>query len=104
MSVVAVITEKMLDELLDQLEKPIGNLAKESFENMELDQGFQGVHNFLDGQFDIRLENLLVAKNSSTHHLESGMKNKIIQRKSKIMKDAAKKCQDQRNASRPDCP
>ena len=58
----AVITEKVLDELLDYLEKSINNLAKESFENLELEGGFQGVQNFLDNQFDIRLENLLVAK------------------------------------------
>ena len=37
--------------------------------------------NFLENQFDIRLENLLIAKNSSIHHLESGMKNTVIQKK-----------------------
>ncbi|WP_299290631.1 hypothetical protein [Nitrosopumilus sp.] len=89
-----VITEKVLDELLDYLEKSINNLAKESFENLELEGGFQGVQNFLDNQFDIRLENLLVAKKSSTHHLESGIKNKIIQRKAKIMNDIAKEYQN----------
>ena len=88
------MTEKMLDELLEYLEKLIINLAKESFENLEIEGGFQGVQNFLDNQFDIRLENLLVAKKSSTHHLESGIKNKIIQRKAKIMNDVVKEYQN----------
>jgi len=39
---------------------------------------------FLENQFELRLENLLVAKESSIHHLESGMKNKVIQRKQNI--------------------
>ena len=85
-----VITEKTLEELLDYLDKSINNLAEESFENLELEGGFQGVESFLDNQFDIRLENLLVRKNSSTHHLESGLKNKVIQRKAKIMNQISK--------------
>ena len=56
-------------------------MAKDAFENLEVEVGFSGVENFLQNQFDVRLENLLVAKKSSIHHLESGMKNKIIQRK-----------------------
>lgn len=89
-----ILTEKALGELLDYLEKSINNLAKESFENLEIEGGFQGVQNFLDDQFDIRLENLLVAKNISTHHLESGIKNIIIQRKAKIINDIAKEYQN----------
>ena len=46
---------------------------------------------FLENQFDIRLENLLIAKKSSIHHLESGMKNKIIQKKQKIIEMISKK-------------
>ena len=86
----AVITEKTLDELLDYLEKSINSLAKEASESLEIGGGLQRIQNFLDGQFDIRLENLLVAKNSSTHHLESGMKNRIIQRKARIMNSIGK--------------
>ncbi|MFB5613019.1 MAG: hypothetical protein ACE5RL_06925, partial [Nitrosarchaeum sp.] len=67
-----VLTHKIIDEILTYLEKSMNNLAKESFENLELDGGFEGIINFLESQFDIRLENLLVAKNSSIHHLESG--------------------------------
>ena len=85
-----VLTEKTLEEILAYLEKSITNLAKESFANLEFDEGFQGAEKFLQNQFDIRLENLLVAKSSSIHHLESGMKNKIIQRKQKIFDQISK--------------
>jgi len=80
----ALLTEKTLEEILSYLEKSISNLAIETFKNLEFEEGFQGAENFLQNQFDIRLENLLVAKSSSIHHLESGMKNKIIQRKQMI--------------------
>jgi len=76
-----ILTEKTLEEIISYLEKSINNLAKDAFENLEVEGGFSGVENFLQNQFDVRLENLLVAKKSSIHHLESGMKNKIIQRK-----------------------
>ena len=76
-----VLTEETLEEIIAYLDKSINNLAREAFENLEIDGGFSGVENFLQSQFDVRLENLLVAKKSSIHHLESGMKNKIIQRK-----------------------
>ena len=79
-----VLTEKTLEEIISYLDKSINNLAKDAFENLEIEGGFSGIENFLQNQFDVRLENLLVAKKSSTHHLESGMKNKIIQRKQMI--------------------
>jgi len=82
----ADILEKNIDEILSYLEKSINNLAKDAFDNLEIEGGFQGVDNFLQNQFDVRLENLLVAKNSSIHHLESAMKNKIIQKKQTIFK------------------
>ena len=82
-----VITEKTLDDLLTYLEKSINNLAKDAFERLELEGGFEDVIDFLQNQFEIRLENLLVAQQSSTHHLESGMKNKIIQRKDKLFRE-----------------
>jgi hypothetical protein len=75
----------MLDEILEYLEKSINNLAKESLENLEIEGGIKGIENFLENQFDVRLENLLVAKNSSIHHLESSMKNKVIQKKQIII-------------------
>ena len=79
-----LLNEKTLDEILKYLEKSVTNLAKEAFENLEIEGGFEGVMGFLENQFELRLENLLVAKGSSIHHLESGMKNKVIQRKEKI--------------------
>ena len=85
-----VLTEKILDEILLYLDDSINNLAKEAFEDLELEGGFQGVEEFLQSQFDIRLENLLVAKKSSTHHLESGMKNKVIQKKQFIFENISK--------------
>ena len=86
-----VLTDNTLDELLSYMEISIQNLAKEAFENLEIDGGFEGVENFLQNQFDIRFENLLVAKKSSIHHLESGMKNKAIQKKQKIIEEITKK-------------
>jgi hypothetical protein len=85
-----VLTEKSLDDILSYLESSINNLAKEVFENLELGGGFQGTEEFLQSQFDIRLENLLVAKKSSIHHLESGMKNKVIQKKQTIFENIIK--------------
>ncbi len=87
--IMAVITEKTLEEILSYLEKSINNLAKEAFENLEFDDE-SNAEEFLENQYDIRLENLLVGKSSSIHHLESGMKNKIIQRKQKIFEQISK--------------
>ncbi len=87
--IMTVITEKTLEEILSYLEKSINNLAKEAFGNLEF-EGKPQVENFLQNQFEIRLENLLIAKSSSIHHLESGMKNKIIQRKQKIFEQISK--------------
>ena len=91
---IMVLTEKTLDEILSYLDNSMNNLAKEAFENFELEGGFQGAKEFLHGQFDIRLENLLVAKKSSIHHLESGMKNKVIQRKQSILDNISKQYKD----------
>jgi len=85
-----LLTEKTLEDILSYLEKSISNLAIETFKNLEVEEGFQGAENFLKNQFDIRLENLLVAKSSSIHHLESGIKNKIIQRKQRIFDQISK--------------
>ena len=80
-----VLTIEMLDEILDYLDKSLEKLANEAFENLEIEGGLQGIESFLQNQFDIRLENMLVVKKSSIHHLESGMKNKVIQRKQMIL-------------------
>ena len=86
----ALLTEKTLEEILLYLDKSMSNMAKETFKNLEFEEGFQGAENFLQNQFDIRLENLLVAKSSSIHHLESRIKNQIIQRKQKIFGQISK--------------
>ena len=70
--------------------KAMNNLAKEALENLELEGVVEEMKNFLEGQFDVRLENLLIAKNSSIHHLESSMKNKIIQRKNEMLNEILK--------------
>ena len=62
MKVVMVLTKETLDEILEYLDKVADNLAKEAFENLEIEGGFSGIENFLQNQFDIRLENLLVGK------------------------------------------
>jgi len=80
-----VLTEKILNDILEYLEKSIDNLAIDAFDNLEIEGGIQGVKSFLENQFDIRLENLLISKNSSIHHLESGMKNLVIQKKQEII-------------------
>ena len=85
-----VLTEKILNDILEYLEKSINNLAIDAFDNLEIEGGIQGVKSFLENQFDIRLENLLVAKKSSIHHLESGTKNKIIQKKQEIIESVSK--------------
>ncbi len=79
-----VFTIEMLGEILDYLDKSIEKLASEAFENLEI-EGRSSIENFLENQFDVRLENMLVVKKSSVHHLESGMKNTIIQRKQIIL-------------------
>jgi hypothetical protein len=91
---IMVLGDKILDEILEYLDKSINNLAKEAFENLELEGGFQGVEDFLQNQYDIRLENLLSAKKSSIHHLESGMKNKIIQRKQSVFENITSQYQN----------
>ena len=91
---IMVLGDKILDEILEYLDKSINNLAKEAFENLELEGGFQGVEEFLQNQYDIRLENLLSAKKSSIHHLESSMKNKVIQRKQSVFENITSQYQN----------
>ncbi|WP_246282000.1 hypothetical protein [Nitrosopumilus ureiphilus] len=50
-----LLNEKTLEEILTYLEKSIINLAKETFENLEI----EGVKGFLENQFESRLENFL---------------------------------------------
>ena len=75
-----VINDKILDEILNYLD--------DSMHALVLQHEFTewgGMKNFLENQYDIRLDNLLSGKGSSIHHLESGMKNKVIMRKQRIL-------------------
>ena len=84
-----VLTEHTLNDILKYLEKSVNSLAVEGLDNLEINSENE-LKNFLENQFDIRLENLLIAKNSSIHHLESGMKNTVIQKKDEIIKKISK--------------
>jgi len=85
-----VLTEKTLDEILNYLDNSIAKLAKDTLNNHEFQMNDGDLDQFLSSQYDVRLDNLLQGKNSNIHHLESGMKNKTIQRK-KILLDSIKK-------------
>ena len=76
-----VLSEQSLDEILDYLNTSIIKLAQDTINNSEFQIEAQDVKQFLSDQYDIRLDNLLKKKYSSIHHLESGMKNKVIQKK-----------------------
>jgi hypothetical protein len=85
-----VLSQEVLKDILDYLEKSINNLAIDGADNLEIEGGIEGMKNFLENQFDIRLENLLISKDSSIHHLESGMKNLVIQKKQEIIEKILK--------------
>jgi hypothetical protein len=76
-----ILTEKTIDEILNYLDSSITKLAQDSVSSPEFQMDNTSLEQFLSNQYDIRLANLLQRKNSNIHHLESGTKNKIIQRK-----------------------
>ncbi len=75
-----VLNYTILDEVLNYLDDSINTLFLQN-DFTEWD----GLKNFLEGQYDIRLDSLLRGKTSSIHHLESGMKNKVIMRKQRLL-------------------
>jgi hypothetical protein len=79
-----LLSDTMIDEILDRLDKTITELATES---LEFNGNYDGVKNFLSSQYEIRLQNLLEVKKTNIHYLESGTKNKIIQRKQKLFEN-----------------
>ena len=87
-----VLTEKTLDEILNYLDNSIIKLAKDTMSSPEFQMG-SDLKQFLSGQYDIRLDNLLQGINSNIHHLESGMKNKAIQRKQILLDNIIKEFQ-----------
>ena len=82
-----VLSEKTLEEILSYLDKSVAKLAQDTLKNTEFHMDVQDVEKFLDNQYEIRLDNLLQKKSSSIHHLESGIKNKIIQRKKILLEE-----------------
>ena len=81
-----VLSDSTLNEILDYLDNSIKKLAKQSLESSEFHTDIN-IEEFLSAQYDIRLDNLLQRKNNNIHHLESGTKNKIIQRKKNLIDD-----------------
>lgn len=79
-----VLSEKTLDELLFYLDGSLSKLAQDTLQSSEFHMN-ENFEEFLSSQYDIRLDNLLQRKHSTIHHLESGMKNKIIQRKKRLL-------------------
>ena len=75
------IERKTLDDILNYLDNSVTKLAKDTLNNHEFQMNDNDLDQFLSSQYDIRLDNLLQGKDSNIHHLESGMKNKTIQRK-----------------------
>ncbi len=87
-----VLTEKTLDDILNYLDNSITKLAKDTLSSPEFQMG-NNLKQFLSSQYDVRLDNLLQGKNSNVHHLESGMKNKTIQRKQVLLDNIIKEFQ-----------
>lgn len=80
-----VLSEKLLDDLLNYLDISITKLANETKDNSQFQLENKNLEHFLSSQYDVRLDNLLQKSNSNVHHLESGMKNKTIQRKQALL-------------------
>ena len=80
-----VLNEKILDEILHYLDDSVSKLAKDSMNSPEFQMETKELKQFLSNQYDVRLANLLQGKNSDVHHLESGLKNKTIQRKETLL-------------------
>jgi len=89
-----VLTEKTISEILNYLDSSVAKLAKDTLNSPEFQMSHDDLERFLSSQFDIRLDNLLQGKNSNIHHLESGMKNKTIQRKQNLLDQIKKEFQN----------
>ena len=85
-----VLTVKTLDEILNYLDISVAKLAKDTLSSPEFQMSIDDLKEFLSGQYDVRLDNLLQGKDSNIHHLESGMKNKTIQRKQTLIQSIIK--------------
>lgn len=79
--------DKTVNIILNKLDDSIDQLAREISENSEFQIKSNEVKNFLQSQYDVRLQNLLKSQEIDIHYLESGVKNKIIQRKQKLIEE-----------------
>jgi hypothetical protein len=86
-----VLSDKTLDDILNYLDNSIAKLADDTMNSTESHMNDDDMKTFLDAQYEIRLDNLLQGKNSNIHHLESKLKNKIIQRKHKLLDEISHK-------------
>jgi len=78
-----VISDSQLDEMLDRVESGLKSMMGYEFQaDARLPDG--SMRDFLAVQYDVRLGNFLEAAGTSIHHLESGIKNRIIIRKQKF--------------------
>lgn len=76
-----MINDAQLDEILSSLDNSAKNLAMlHAHEHTD----WLSMKNYLDKQYEELLENLLAENGTSIHHLESGMKNRIIIRKHEL--------------------
>lgn len=82
----AVLTGAMLDEILEYLERSLAGSVP------GLLGGQAPSEAFVAAQFDARLESLLAARGSGTHHLESGMKARVIRRRREIIAAVVRAC------------
>ncbi len=85
-----VLSEKLFDDLLNYLDISITKLAKDTLNSSQFQITNDNLEQFLSSQYDLRLDNLLQKSNSNVHHLESGMKNKTIQRKKTLLDSIVK--------------
>jgi len=58
------MTPQILEEILEYMENVMNNLAKDAFENLEIED-IKEIEDFLQNQFDIRLENDLGQKTAA---------------------------------------
>ena len=80
-----VLTEDTLRGILDYLDASIAKLCGEAGDLPEFQMDVERRRGFCETQYEVRLQNLLRSKNIDIHHLESGMKNMVIQRRQALL-------------------
>ena len=85
-----VLGEKTLDGILNYLDDSVVKLSGDLHAASEFHMDGSELEIFLSDQYDVRLNNLLEKNGSGIHHLESGLKNKVILRKQKLLDSVLK--------------